>query len=51
MGMMVRPVPAGEYGVMAAAPGHRSRVAVAYRAEQIPPWAAATWRPRVSGSG
>jgi len=42
-----RPVPAAEYGVMAAAPGHRLRLAVAHRAVEILAKAApATRRPR-----
>ena len=44
-----RPVPAAEYGVMAAAPGQRPRLAVAHRTVEILAKAApATWRRRQS---
>ena len=47
-----RPVPAAEYGVVTAAPGQRSRVAVAHRTVQILAKAApATWRRRLSRPG
>jgi hypothetical protein len=39
------PVPAVEYGVMAAAPGHRLRLAVAHRVVQILAKAAPATRP------
>jgi len=47
-----RPVPAAEYGVMAAAFGQRPRLAVAHRAVEILAKAApATRRPRPSRPG
>jgi len=47
-----RPVPAAEYGAMAAAPGQRRRLAVAHRAVEILAKAApAAPRPRPSRPG
>jgi hypothetical protein len=47
-----RPVPAAEYGVMAAAPGQGFRVAVVHRTVEILAKAApATRRPRPSRPG